>query len=247
MLDNGYFYLAAARLSLFRSSSDWALVFEIFEYSPRNGVPDLMVTTFLSKLYRRDSRRKYATKAAYQNYLTAHPNNDARTRREADLVAAKGTFKLRKKKLMIPKRSQFLEHGIKCEHPKRQLVSEFARLLAATHRDDVLGTEAERRISVQPKMKQLKQLIQLNEWNHPNVILYSERPSGSETFRQLDKALVTGDPKCQQPALLANTDWRNWPDGGSLSKTFSCLNGLESQSRWHHRLRNRVQRRSGFL
>lgn len=38
MLDNGYVYLAATRLSLFRSSTDWAVAVEVFGYSPRAGV-----------------------------------------------------------------------------------------------------------------------------------------------------------------------------------------------------------------
>jgi len=35
MLDNGYVYLAASRLSLHRSTTDWALVIEVFGFSPR--------------------------------------------------------------------------------------------------------------------------------------------------------------------------------------------------------------------
>ena len=30
MLDNGYWYLAATRLSLYRSATDWAMVIEVF-------------------------------------------------------------------------------------------------------------------------------------------------------------------------------------------------------------------------
>lgn len=33
MLDNGYVYLAATRLSLFRSKADWAMVIEVFGFS----------------------------------------------------------------------------------------------------------------------------------------------------------------------------------------------------------------------
>ncbi|MBK7197439.1 MAG: hypothetical protein IPH80_33735 [Myxococcales bacterium] len=54
MLDNGYVYLAAIRLSLHRSATDWALVFERFGYSPRAGIPSLDVQTFASRLHRSD-------------------------------------------------------------------------------------------------------------------------------------------------------------------------------------------------
>src|SRR5690349_24690426 len=40
MLDNGYVYLAATRLSLFRAAPDWAMVIEVFGFSPRSGLPD---------------------------------------------------------------------------------------------------------------------------------------------------------------------------------------------------------------
>ncbi len=33
-LDNGYVYLAGTRLSLHRSPEDWALVIEVFGFSP---------------------------------------------------------------------------------------------------------------------------------------------------------------------------------------------------------------------
>ena len=50
MLDNGYVYLAATRLSLHRSAADWALVFEIFGHSPRGLTPDLSIWSFGSRL-----------------------------------------------------------------------------------------------------------------------------------------------------------------------------------------------------
>jgi hypothetical protein len=37
MLDNGYVYLAATRLSAYRSESDWAIAIEVFGFSPRAG------------------------------------------------------------------------------------------------------------------------------------------------------------------------------------------------------------------
>jgi hypothetical protein len=53
MLDDGYCYLAATRLSLVRSPSNWAMVIEVFSFSPRAGMPDLVVYTFASRLRER--------------------------------------------------------------------------------------------------------------------------------------------------------------------------------------------------
>jgi signal transduction histidine kinase/ligand-binding sensor domain-containing protein/ActR/RegA family two-component response regulator len=55
MLDNGYVYLAASRMSTYGSTDDWALAVEIFGYSPRGGIPDVHVYTFASKLRDRDA------------------------------------------------------------------------------------------------------------------------------------------------------------------------------------------------
>jgi hypothetical protein len=56
-------------------------------------------------------------------------------------------------------------------------------------RDQVLATYQEQRISVLPDMTQL---LQLEEWHHPNLA-DGELASSSETFRQLAQVLATGD------------------------------------------------------
>src|SRR5688572_16028787 len=64
MLDNGYVYPAASRLSLFRSPDDWAMVIELFGFSPRAGLPDLNVSTFASTLTDRDPTDAPSRRAA---------------------------------------------------------------------------------------------------------------------------------------------------------------------------------------
>ena len=54
MLDNGYVYLARTRLSLYRSAADWAMVIEVFGFSPRLALPDTHIHTFASRLNNRD-------------------------------------------------------------------------------------------------------------------------------------------------------------------------------------------------
>lgn len=92
-------------------------------------------------------------------------------------------------------------------------IFEFCRLLADIARDSVLATEHERRLSVLPE---LKQILQLEEWHHPNVVDENERPSGSEAFQQLAQVLAAGNVELYCPSMPPNTHWRNWPDGGSL-------------------------------
>jgi hypothetical protein len=78
MLDNGYFYLAATRLSLYRSTIDWAMVIETFGYSPRSGEPDLCIYTFASSLCNRGVPESYGSGELYESYLRNNPNNEMR-------------------------------------------------------------------------------------------------------------------------------------------------------------------------
>ncbi|QPJ61000.1 MAG: hypothetical protein G3M70_03480 [Candidatus Nitronauta litoralis] len=78
MLDNGYVYLAATRMSLFFSKEDWGLSIEVFGFSPRSGLPDLHIYNFSSKLNNRDKASDYSSHEAYENYLKNHPNDEFR-------------------------------------------------------------------------------------------------------------------------------------------------------------------------
>src|SRR4051794_20290728 len=78
MLDNGYVYLGCTRLSLYRSIADWALVTEVFGFSPRSGLPDTGLYIFASKLHDRNKAEQYVNRNAYENYLANNPNNELR-------------------------------------------------------------------------------------------------------------------------------------------------------------------------
>jgi hypothetical protein len=224
MLDNGYVYLAATRLSLYRSASDWAMVIEVFGFSPRSGLPDTHIHTFARTLHNRDLPEQYVNEVAYDNYLTNNPNNESRfvypisegawqDAEDGALVAADAReIVVRGKALPLPIPNEYELRGIDLGQPPRVQVFEVCRYLAHIARERVLATEQERRVSVLPDMIQI---MQLEEWNHPNIV-ENDRPSGSETFQQLAQVLATGDVATYRPLKAPNTDWRNWPDGGSL-------------------------------
>ena len=73
MLDNGYVYLAASRLTAYYGESDWALVIEVFGFSPRAGAPDLAIHTFGSSIRNRNAKENYVSNEAYENYLKIIP------------------------------------------------------------------------------------------------------------------------------------------------------------------------------
>lgn len=119
---------------------------------------------------------------------------------------------VRDRAIPLPAAGEYARRGIELEEAPRVQVFELCRFLADIAREQVLATPQERRVSVLPEMEQL---LQLEEWHHPNVV-DEERPSGSEAFQQLARVLATGDARLYSPSHPPNTHWRNWPEGGRL-------------------------------
>lgn len=224
MLDNGYVYLAAARLTAYCSSGDWALVIEVFGFSPRAGSPDVQVYTFASRLHDRRSAQHYVDEEAHQRYLRNNPNNELRffqvfeddtwqNAENLELVEdGIDSIVLRGEVVTLPSTESYESMGIDLEEPPRVHVFELCRSLASSHRDQVLATSAERRASVPPE---LTEVMRLDEWQHPDVVA-GERPSVVQCFREIAKVLVTGDASHYGGSYKPNTHWENWPEGGRL-------------------------------
>jgi hypothetical protein len=222
MLDNGYVYLAASRLSLHRSEQDWAVVIEIFGFSPRSGLPDLHVHTFGSRLHNRNSAKDYVNPEAYEAYLAKNPNNESRffypieegawiDASEPEMVSPSGTVTLRSMAVSLPTPDQYRTAGISLEGD-RPAIFELCRFLGHHYRDYVLATRSERRASVPVE---LPEILVLEDWHHPDVCA-EELPSETETFRQLAEVLASGDVSRYDTTEPHNTHWRHWPEGGTL-------------------------------
>jgi hypothetical protein len=222
MLDNGYLYLGTARLTVFRSEENWAITIEIFGFSPRAGIPDTHIYTFAGKLWNRKRPEDYVSRQAYENYLATNPNNESRfilpvaegDWMDGEYVATNSSeLVVRGESIRLPSLEDFKQFGIKVENDNEIRIYELCRFFVEIRRDALLATPDELRVNIDPQMQQM---LQLNEWNHPNVVSDDCRPSNSETFRQLAEAIVSGDAHRYQPTLQPNTHWRNWPDGGTL-------------------------------
>ena len=222
MLDNGYVYLAATRLSVFRSPDDWAITIEVFGFSPRSGIPDTHIYTFAGELHNRRSCEKWEKPEAYELYLINNPHNESRfiypvaegDWMDGEFVATNASeVMLRGELLPLPTVKELKERGIEVEDEKEIRIFELCRFLANIRRREVLANAEELRVNVG---SHLGQVLQLDEWNHPDVVDSKCRPSGSETFQQLAEVIVTGDVHKYRPTLSSNTHWKNWPDGGTL-------------------------------
>jgi hypothetical protein len=223
MLDNGYVYLAATRLTLHRSETDWAVVTEVFGFSPRAETPYTSVCVVASRLRNRKQPSDFHP-GWYERYLQQHPNLEQRHdfpidddgwQDEDDLeLVREGLARLsvRGRVLTLPGPQEYERHGIALEKPPRIQTFELCRWLADVARHEVLATAEARRHNVP---SDVPQILQLDEWHHPDLAA-GERPSGSEAFQQLAEVLVTGDVDRYQPSQPPNTHWRHWPDGGRL-------------------------------
>jgi len=225
MLDNGYVYLAATRMSLHRSITDWAIVIEIFGFSPRAGLPDTHIYTFSSALQRRKEPDNFVSIEAYESYLSNNPNNESSfiycvedgdwlDTEQSELIATEPhDVVVRGHKRPMPAPNDYVAAGVAFSEAPRITVFEFCRALAHIARNDVLATPIERTSKIAPDMRRI---LTLEEWNHPDVVDDSQRPSNSETFRQLAEVLVTGDVDKYKPTQSPNTHWVHWPEGGAL-------------------------------
>ena len=222
MLDNGYVYLAASRLSLHRSDNDWAMVIEIFGFSPRSGLPDVHVHTFGSRLQNRNRAEDYVTPEAHRTYLANNPHNESRffhpleegawmNEDEPETVSFSGIVTLRGMAVSLPSVDQYQAAEIELQR-NLPATFELCRFLAHHHRERVLATRPERLASVPPE---LSEILVLEDWHHPDVVS-AEMPSETETFRQLAEVLASGDVSHYKTSEPNNTHWRNWPDGGTL-------------------------------
>jgi hypothetical protein len=224
MLDNGYYYLAATRLALFRSSSDWAMTIETFGYSPRSLIPDTWIYTVASRLSRCLKEANFVSAKAFHAYLRRHVYDESHAifpieegawqdRDNSDFVTpGENPLVLRKETLLTPEPAEYLQQGIRLASAPLVHVFELCRYLAAVRRDQCLATPLERREHVP---EELDQILQLEEWHHPDLA-GDETPGASEAFKQLADVLESGDLSSYKPILPPNTHWAHWPEGGTL-------------------------------
>ena len=109
-------------------------------------------------------------------------------------------------------RDLYIASGIQIEDQTRINAFEFLRLLDALHHDKIVATENEIRQRIP---NDISKIIELRNWFHPDVAI-GELPSKNETFIQIAEVLETGNSKLYEPTHQPNTNWKNWPQGGTL-------------------------------
>jgi hypothetical protein len=58
-----------------------------------------------------------------------------------------------------------------------------------------------------------QELEKTKKWNTEQ---WNSRPGSYETWQQIAKVIVTGDPSHYKPTCEPNSHWKNWPEGGAM-------------------------------
>jgi len=138
-------------------------------------------------------------------------NDDWIDEENPEYIIASGQISLRGKSIDVPAPSAFASVGVELE-AEQPAVFELCRFLAHDHREAALATEAERRVSILPEMKQI---LLLDEWHHPDLV-NGHAPSQTETFQQIARVLEANDPGLYSNGEPRNNHWKNWPEGGTM-------------------------------
>ena len=82
--------------------------------------------------------------------------------------------------------------------------------IANKYRTQILATETEFREIIP---KELFQIIQLDNWHHPDVYNPNSEfyiPSKTKSMQMIAEVLVSGNPELYQPCEENNVDWEKW-------------------------------------
>lgn len=213
ILDNGYIYPAGTKLSAYRDDSRWVIVIEAIGFNYRAG-GHYGISNCLH-IYGNCLDHEPGIRNEDFISLTADAG-DCHTFDEEEyfyLNADCSNFLLRDQILpLYHDRELYEKSGIQLEDAERIKAFEFLRLLDALHHDRLVATEDEIRDRIPTD---IPRVIELHEWFHPDLV-NKEIPSQNETFIQIAQVLECGDVNYYKPTSKPNTNWVNWPEGGTL-------------------------------
>ena len=212
ILDNGYVYLGAVRLSAYRTDEYWALIVEQLGSDYRAGGVFNCLYSYGNCLLYTPGLTNDAILAVLDD-----PANDVIFSEEDrwDVVQDKGLVKVRGEWVPYNVTEENLsEKGIGEETRDMDTVTitELLRSLLPEYQSLLFATDEELK---QRLPFDLPLVLRLNEWRHPDII-EEEIPSQTQAFQVIADVLVSGDASLYQPTLPPNTHWSNWLESGTL-------------------------------
>ncbi|MGB3756099.1 MAG: hypothetical protein WBA07_06965 [Rivularia sp. (in: cyanobacteria)] len=195
--DNMNYDMVTARLTGFRNDDDWALTIEqVVSWYSLNGVePVLMISAFGSRVLINEPFVIY--------YPIKYPLNELEE--EDDEIPESISVIIREEQFMI--NSSEIERN---PHLSDYIDFDLMIHLVDRHRAKILATETEFR-QIVPAV--LAQIIQLDNWHHPDVYNPNSDfslPSRTKSMQAIAEVLASGKPELYQPCEEDNVDWRKW-------------------------------------
>ncbi len=210
VMDNGYIYPAAVRLSVFADAVVWAIVIEVLGYNNRGLDFDNCLHCFGSML-------KGKPGIGNENFLFPimdGPSGSLFTDGDLDVIHPQThDLRIRGDVIAFPHEvSAYASRSIPRSDPTRLYAFELLRYLAIDHRDSLLASEAELNDRL---TRSIPLILRLDEWYHPDIT-NREKPRECPTFVQIAQVIETLNPVGYRILEPPNTHWSNWPGAGSL-------------------------------
>lgn len=188
--------MITARLTGFRNDENWALTIEeIVSWYSLNGVePVLMISAFGSRVLINEPFVTY--------FPVKYPLNELEEDEESPESIS----------VMI-RDEQFMINSIEIErntHLSDYIDFDLMIHLVNKYRAKILATGTELSEIVP---QELSQIIQLDNWHHPDVYNPNSEfsmPSRTKSMQMIAQVLVSGKPELYQPCEENNVDWHKW-------------------------------------
>jgi hypothetical protein len=207
VLDNAYVEFAAARLSAFRSSEDWLIVFEVLGFSVRE-------VAFIDDIYAYGSCTEKEGLVSEEIPLACLPQEPLFDAETNECIADWSHWSVsigEKTMSFTPTVEEYAEAGITIDsRPGPGTLTEIELLRFLVHHlgQTRLFMSDETLISHFPKCKNMSKFLQTTKWQHPDVA-GDELPSKNISLRTLVNALAQRDPSLFEKGS-PNTDWKLW-------------------------------------
>lgn len=219
-LDHPYIYTIGSRINLYANDTNWAIVFEKYEYRNRDYVVEIQLNYFGNCVMNcndpitgEPSNTKEVcliSKAAFENVESSLGEVN---KESAQYIQVRGL-----KVAVENDIKEYWSKGVISEGQDLIESKDFARLLFEEKPDLFYATDVE---LGQCLPVALPKILTIDHFHYKHYDFYSmphrgDKPSTYETFQLIAKILVSKDTSLWRPKLQPNNDWRNYPNSGNL-------------------------------
>ncbi len=203
MLNNAYFLNADVRLTAFRGSSEWLLVFQEILLSEQHGFVN-SVSTYGNRVSNPGTQQAIPALSAPPNHSIWDGDRQFLLDQfDFEVVVGDNI------RHFTPSREDYRRAGVDVDSDM-PVPAQVLRLVAHLAPDD-LFTADEKLLELCGRIDaDVEKFMQLEDWHHPDIA-DDELPSGSECFQTLALAIARDDKSLYScPENNVNTHWSNW-------------------------------------